>query len=266
MVEPTYGGRLLRILREERNLTQEEVYLESGVAAPKTVSHIESGRSRYPKRETIENLLKFYQANFDESQEVLKAFGYFPEHPLPDTEAIALIMAQMQPVLNAEPVPAYVVDFIARFHGYNELFLKLSGLERHDMAELEGQPLWKAEYDSSEISPDELDDNLLADARRLRRQMRVYVGEPWFESFIEECGQPFLSHWQAVGNVSKEETLPATMSGLKRINFDDAPGAKNMLHFFITEEVIDCDGRFRIIRFMPADGPTWQWVESWAQS
>ena len=134
----TVGGNLLKLLREQCGFTQEELHLRR-VIAQKTLSNIETGKTERPERETLDTLLDAYDATFNEAHEIVKSYGYLPDYPLPSADDIIAVMEQVQPMLDAAPVPAYVVDFITRLHGWNDLFFKLSGLNHDEMADPRGR-------------------------------------------------------------------------------------------------------------------------------
>lgn len=259
MERQTYGGRLLRQLRRQRGYTQDEVY-NAQVVAQKTLSKIETGDTQIPDRDTLQTLLDFYESTFNDAHEVMKAFGYLPDYSFLPTDAdVADAIGQVQPVLDVAPFPSYCTDFIARLFGYNDLFLQLSGMEYEEMAELRGVPIWQAGVDVDAPASEVLDADILADIRAIQQRMGIYVGETWFDSFIAERGEPFLSYWRAAEAIPQGEALSADLPVFRKFITDD-PDSGQPLHFFIHEEMIAHDQRFRRIDLMPADAGTWQWV------
>ena len=72
----------------------------------------------------------------------------------------------------------------------------------------------------------------------MRLRMAVYVGESWFEEFMNECGQPFLTYWQATDEVTREEAPPVTSFAarlLAPVSFS-VPDVPHPLRFFMNEE------------------------------
>lgn len=265
MVRRTYGGKLLKELREQRGWTQLEVQLKK-VIAQKTLSKIETGRTLIPDRDTLRTLLDFYNATFNEAHEIMKAFGYLPDTSFLPTEAdIAGVLEHVRPILNTAPVPVYVIDFIARLYGYSDLFLSLSGLEHEEMRAMEGIPIWQSWLESGTPSDGVLDADVLVEFRAMQQSMMIYVGEPWFDAFIEERGEPFLTYWRAAENSQEVDVSSLEFSLFRQFRFY-APGTSQPLHFYINEEMVEHDQRFRQVLMMPADAITWQWVETHRQA
>lgn len=265
MERQTYGGKLLRALRNRRGWTLLDVELKK-VTSRRTLGLVETGKTEIPKRETLETLLDFYEATFNEAHEIMKAFGYLPDTSfLPTEEDIAGVLEQVQPILNAAPFPAYCVDFIARLYGYNDLWLGLSGLEREEAAELEGVPIWQVLLESDVPSGEALDADLLHEIQAIRQRMAIYVGEPWFDSFIEERGSPFLTYWQAAEKAPQGQISQDEIPLFHPFHFE-VPGNPHMLRFFPNEDMVEHDQRFRLIYLMPGNGKSWQWVETHRQT
>ncbi len=263
----TLGGTKLRRLRKRCKLTQLTLELK-GVIAQKTLSNIESGETQRPKRETIERLLAFYDASFDEAQDILQCYGYRPaEYPLPSDRDIAAVLEQVQPILNAAPVPAYCVDYIARLLAYNAMFLQLSGYDRVKMDSLLGKPLWQSRIEHHIASDEETDPALLEEVERTQQQLNsLYLHEPWFEAFIEGCGEPFLTYWREVSRGVPEkdsgEQLSMPSSGdtdLEPVPFN-VPGIPEPLSFVFHQERLASDTRFRILYLWPTHREAGEWV------
>ena len=262
MAERTYGGRLLALMRTDRGLTHEQVSLESGMIATRTISNLETGKSAYPKRETLENILECYDPTFNEVQQALKAFGYLPEYPLPDVEAVDAIVQQVQPTLAAAPVPGYLVDFMTHIHAWNGQFVALTGLAGDELESLMGRTIWEMAYEEAYADPSNLDPKLLEEARLMRLKLAIYIGELWFEQFLEEVGEPFLTYWHAAEAQVLDESQPILLfepAHLAASTFmlENVP---HELNFYSNEQPIPSDDRFRICYLMPADTPTMEWL------
>lgn len=261
------GGKKLKRLRNRRKLSQLDVYLRGGVIAQKTLSHIETGKT-HPKRETIENLLAFYDASFDEVQDVLQAYGYRPvAYPLPVDRDIAVILEQVQPILDAAPVPAYCVDYISRLLAYNRLLLRLSGWERTKMERLKGKPLWQSRIEHRIASGEATDPALLEEVGQTRQQLHsLYLHEPWFEAFIETCGEPFLTYWrEAARGVTEQEREAKTFmpsagdAFMEPVPFN-VPGVPQSLSFMFYQERLESDSRIRLMYLWPAHREASEWL------
>lgn len=263
MTERTYGGRLLALMRTDRGLTHEQVALESGMIATRTISNLETGKSAYPKRETLENLLECYDPTFNEVQQVLKAFGYLPEYPLPSAEDVDAIVAQTLPTLGAAAIPAYLVDFMTHIHAWNGKFVALTGLVGDELNSLMGRTIWEMAYEEAEADPENLDPELLEEAGQMRLRLAIYIGEPWFEAFLKEVGEPFLTYWHAAEAIVLDENQPLTLfeTPLLQASMFTLPDVSHDLNFFAKEESIPTDDRFRLCYLMPADSPTMRWLE-----
>jgi len=263
MAERTYGGRLLALMRTDRGLTHEQVALESGMIATRTISNLETGKSAFPKRETLENLLECYDPTFNEVQQVLKAFGYLPEYPLPSGEDVDAMVEQVQPVLDVAPVPAYLVDFMTRIHAWNRKFVAVTGLVGDELYSLLGRTIWEMAYEEAEADPENLNLDLLEEAHQMRLKLAIYIEEPWFKRFLKDVGEPFLTYWHAAEALVLDEIQPMTLFEPEVLTpsifiLQDLPHG---LNFYPNEQPIPTDERFRICYLMPADTPTMVWLE-----
>lgn len=104
-------GSLLRRWRQDRNLTQLQLALDTGVSA-RHLSFVETGRSR-PGRELLLRIAERLGVPFRERNRLLLAAGHapaFPERTLEDPD-LAPVRDALERVLSShEPYPAVAVD------------------------------------------------------------------------------------------------------------------------------------------------------------
>lgn len=105
------AGRLLRLWRQRRNLSQLELSLQAAVSS-RHLSFVETGRSQ-PSRELLLHLADRLEIPLRERNVLLLAAGYAPvyrEHRLDDAELAPARLALDRFLRAHEPYPALVLD------------------------------------------------------------------------------------------------------------------------------------------------------------
>ena len=263
------GGRRLRMIRERRGVQQFDLELD-GVITQANYSRIERGKVA-PSRSKLEAVLDALQANFNERREALTAFGYLPPYPLPELHEIEVARQRCRPVLDAVPMPAYLMDFVTRLLAWNDCFAKLLGVHETSgvLAELQDIPLFKAQFDSRVRLGKHLKNieiYLLAEAQSIRDRLSPYQEERWYAGFVAQlCREPeFNRYWQATQHtVPKGEMVTEFAArALQPVRFT-VPGFDMQMHFYANLDALVGDDRFQMVYLIPADAFTLRQVERW---
>jgi len=263
------GGQKLRLLRKRCKLSQFDLELEK-IIFQSNYSKIERGEA-LPTRDRLDAILDAFNATFNERQGVLKSFGYLPPYPLPNTEEIAVTCVCCQPILDAVPMPAYLMDFLTRFLAWNRCFARLLGIHEESsvLEEMRSVPLFKSQFDSrvrlgqfmANMQP-----YLLAEAKSIRERLAPYQEEDWYEEFVEElCSEPeFNRYWHATQQNASSKAMVTKFAAraLQPVHFS-VPGFDTQLRFYANlDELVD-DDRFAIVYLIAADAFTVRHVERW---
>lgn len=262
------GGGKLHRLRETRGVSQFDFESES-VISQANYSKIERGLST-PSKEKLEAILDLLGASFNDRQDILKSFGYLPPYPLPEPHETDAIRQRCQPILDELPLPAYLVDIITRLVTWNNLFAKLAGSARDALTQLQGKPLFKAQFASRlrlRSFMEHVDDVLLEDVYSIRARLAPYREERWYQDFIAElCEEPEFQHyWDASALLEPREPAPVAFATriLHPVRFQ-LPGVDSaVLQFYSNPEYVEDDHRFQMIYLTAEDAFTLRQVERW---
>lgn len=263
------GGRELRRIRERRGIIQTELDLD-GVITQKNYSKIETGLA-FPQRETLEAILDALDASFNERQAAVTAFGYLPPYPLPEPHEVEAACQRCQPVLDAVPMPTYLMDFVTRLLTWNRCFSRLQGsLEGSGILEQwQHKPLFKVQFDSRVrlgAYLENMEVHLQAEVRGIRERLAPYREERWYAGFVAElCQEPeFNRYWQLAADSRSQEEIVTEFAArvLQPVRFK-LPGIDTELHFYANVDAVLGDDRFRIVYLIPANGFTLRQVERW---
>src|SRR5262249_875308 len=186
----TPGGNRLRALREYVGKTQLEVELDASLGIG-YLQRVESGKVKYPERDTLERILAALGAHYTKRRDSLELFGYLVDTPLPDAEEIQWAVEVCRVELQSAVFPAYLLDCAHRLLVWNSHVSKLFG------PEILQTPLgtdyisilkliFAPAYGLSAMiaNPDAF---FPAQIRALRYEMRLFRGETWYDALIEEA-------------------------------------------------------------------------------
>ncbi len=182
----TPGGNQLRALREARRKTQLEVELDAHLGIG-YLQRVESGKVRYPERDTLERILAALGAHYTERRDALELFGYVVDTPLPDEAEIAWAVNVCRSELDEAVFPVYLLDCAHRLLAWNaflpRVFGDFAGRATHPLSML--RALFDPAYGVTAriANPDVF---FPAQMRALRYQMRLFHGEAWYDALIEE--------------------------------------------------------------------------------
>lgn len=261
------GGDKLRSLREKRRLLQFDFDLD-GIITQANYSKIERGLSK-PSKEKLEAILGVMKASFNERRDILESYGYRAPYLLPEPSETEAICAECQPILDALPIPAYLVDIITRLVTWNALFEQLAG-GKDALMPLVGQPLFKAQFASHlrlREFMDGMDEVLTESVRMIYERLAPYEDERWYSEFLAElCQQSeFRHYWEAALTLGPRKPSPVAFAAriMYPVQFalPDADGAK--LQFYSNPELLQNDSRFQMIYLIPENALSLRQVERW---
>lgn len=253
----TPGGARLRSLRRAAGRTQLWVELEASLGTG-YLQRLESGRVVQPERPTIARILDALDARYSERREVMEAFGYLVQTPVPTDEEVEWAIEISHGQLDAAPFPAFVLDCAHRLISWNRYLARLFG--GRYVSELERCSFLAPWFDpespigASVAEPERL---LPALIRAARFEMRDFGDEPWYPDLLAELRKAplFSRYWSAV---EREPPVASAARALVpvRLNVPDA----GELAFHLSSERFTRDARFRLVYYFPADLATIRWA------
>jgi transcriptional regulator with XRE-family HTH domain len=191
----TPGGNRLRALREFCGKTQLDVELDASLGIG-YLQRVESGKVRYPERDTLERILAALSAHYTERRDILELFGYIVDTPVPDTAEIEWAVAACQLELTDAVFPAYLLDCVHRLLAWNSFLPRLFGVENFGAQVSMFKLLFDPAHHVTALiaNPEEF---FPAQIRILRYEMRLFRGEAWYNRFIEEMVAecPLFEHY-----------------------------------------------------------------------
>src|SRR5579871_3010026 len=122
----TPGGNRLKALRDDVGRTQLDVELDANLGIG-YLQRVESGKVRYPERDTLERILSALGAHYTERRDILELFGYVVDAPLPDQQEIAWAIDACREELDQAVFPAYLLDCGHRLLVGNRLLTAIFG-------------------------------------------------------------------------------------------------------------------------------------------
>ena len=257
----TPGGNRLRTLRDDCRRTQLDVELDASLGIG-YLQRVESGKVRYPERDTLERILAALGAHYTERAEILELFGYLVDTPLPDEREIERAVEICRAELSEAVFPAYLLDCANHLLAWNACFARLFQVERFDgrlsMVRLMFDPSYG--ITGRIANPDEF---FPAQIRALRYQMRLFRGESWYAPLIDDlyrCCPLFRLYWEQAGespSLAARPLIPFV------ITLPDGESGRDGLRFRLTSEPFAQDRRFRMIYYLPADPVTTQQCIAW---
>ena len=119
----TPGGNRLRALRDDCGRTQLDVELNASLGIG-YLQRVESGKVRYPERDTLERILAALGAHYSERAEILELFGYVVDTPLPNEAEIRRAVEICGAELRDAVFPMYLLDCANHLLAWNGCFAK----------------------------------------------------------------------------------------------------------------------------------------------
>jgi transcriptional regulator with XRE-family HTH domain len=257
----------LRALRDYCGRTQLEVELDANLGIG-YLQRVESGKVRYPERDTLERILKALSAPYTERRDILELFGYVVDTPLPDAQEIDQAVRACRQELDDAVFPAYLLDCAHRLLGWNAFFARVFGnryfAEPVSMLRL----LFNPAFGVTPLiaNPDEF---FPAQIRALRYQMRLFRGEAWYNALIADLlaeSPLFKRHWEAFATALPRDQQREQIAARALVPLRLDLPATGLLSFRLTAEPFAHDRRFRVLYYLPADAATIQQCVAWLDS
>ena len=259
----TPGGNRLRTLRDDCGRTQLDVELEAHLGIG-YLQRVESGKVRYPERDTLERILAALGAHYTERRDILELFGYLVDAPLPAEAEIGWAIDVCRAELDEAVFPAYLLDCAHHLLAWNPFVTRLFPLDRFAGRRLSmPKVLIDPAYGVTGriANPDEF---FPAQIRALRYEMRLFRGESWYDALIaalrSECSL-FERYWAASPADQRASLIAARPLVPLELHTPDGL----VLRFWLTSEPFAQDRRFRIIYYVPADSSTIQQCIAWSE-
>jgi transcriptional regulator with XRE-family HTH domain len=256
----TPGGNRLRALREFCGKTQLDVELDASLGIG-YLQRVESGKVRYPERDTLERILGALGAHYTERRDILELFGYMVDTPVPDEREIEWAIAACQSELSEAVFPVYLLDCTHRLLTWNRFVPLIFGLTDRQIARAS---MIRMVFDPTfRVTPLIANPEVFfpAQIRALRYEMRLFRGESWYDRLIAEMIDQcplFAAYW----TLDDRDSLIAARPLVPLVI--DLPDV-GVLRFRLTSEPFAQDRRFRIIYYIPADAPTIQQCVNWLE-
>jgi transcriptional regulator with XRE-family HTH domain len=236
-------GRKIYILREDRSLSQTKLEVEAGLSFG-TLSRIENG-SINPTKETLVKIAKVLELKDDE-------FVYLINHRKsnPDENEVQHIVESVRRDLNDEEVPAYLVDTRLRVWDWNEMILKIIGVDKVKAQEYKGftcmRILFLSEFNLRKRIPvTYLPKIINQQVSTYKYLIRKYRNESTTSQEIRDLlkDEEFKNAW-----VTDEsfDYLPLKNEFYLRFN-------NKLLKIDILLQQLTSDNRFFVIRYFPKD-------------
>jgi transcriptional regulator with XRE-family HTH domain len=253
----TPGGNRLRALRDDCGRTQLDVELDASLGIG-YLQRVESGKVRYPERDTLERILAALGAHYTERRDILELFGYMVDTPLPDEREIEWAVEICRDELSEAVFPAYLLDCTNHLLAWNPFFARLLGSEHFAKRPSILRLMFDPSYAITALiaNPEVF---FPAQIRALRYQMRQFRGETWYAPLIDDLNVEcplFHFYWEQVDaspSLAARPLIPLLIS-LPEVG---------LLRFRLTSEPFAQDRRFRIIYYLPADPLTMQQCVAW---
>jgi len=257
------------MLRDTYGRTQLDIELDANLGIG-YLQRVESGKVRYPERNTLERILAALNAHYTERRDILEMFGYVVDTPVPDEDEIQWAVEICQTELNDAVFPVYLLDCAHRLLTWNRFVPRLFREDKltDNRAETKRVSMLKLLFDASYrftalvANPEEF---FPAQIRALRYEMKLFHAEGWYDALITEllsqCSL-FDSYWTNSAVDPNNSSIAARPLVPLVLRLPDV----GMLRFRLTSEPFAQDRRFRIIYYIPADPATMQQCIVWLQS
>lgn len=254
-------GDRLRLLRRERGLNGDDLARWAGVSRT-TLSHLENDVSEHRSKKTIENILKALDAvkplTAVERKAFLAAFGYCDEDSLPTTADIGKAVQAWQDLFKESHQPAYLVDYAQRIHDWNDLALRLLGIEDKHLIpaditvfDLTFNPVLQRGIVL--LNAEDFMPHMIAVTKS---EFLPFLETDWCRKCLEKAwaDYPVFKHlWDSVPDSALPNVNVHAMGPLLLRDRDDP---ERQLSFQLLGTDLVQDPRFRIIQYMPLDEET----------
>lgn len=259
------GGLLLRRLREDVDRTQLWVELEAELGTG-YLQRVESGRVVQPSRPTLERILSALDAPYAARRQVMDAFGYATQVPLPSDQDLDWARNVAATELESVPFPAYVLDCRHRLVAWNDYFPRLLEIAQDDplLGRLAGKSMFSPWFEPQSVlgrmvvDPDSF---LPALVRAFRFEMHHFRAEEWHTPLIDELREEFPAFRELWERIEREP--PPAGSARPVVPARLRMPSRRIVQFRLSAERFASDDRFRFIYYFPADAETMALCDEW---
>ena len=128
-------GRKIYVLREDRALSQTKLEVEAGLSFG-TLSRIENGNIN-PTKETIIKIAQVLDLQDDEFNYLISL-----QKSSPDVKEVERVVGLMKNNFDKQVVPMYLIDNQFRIWYWNDIILKLFGIDKDTAIKYQGLTTW----------------------------------------------------------------------------------------------------------------------------
>lgn len=280
--EAVARGACLRELRERTGKSQVEVAAvvnawksnrkngtgERGGFDAAHLSRIENGKLKYPRRETLEDILTVLEVTYRERREILELYGYTVSNPLPTPAEIAWACAACAPELHDMPYPAYFVDCGQRLHTWNRYAPRLIGMQADDprlalfqqctVMDLAFNPAYRTSF-----RIDHPEENLPDPLYLMKVEFQPFLNEPWYAELINRWRHELHEFVTSAATLASTVTYKTTFCVVKPMYRDRSD--MKILKFRLLGVDFVQDPRFHLVRCIPIDVTTMRQCIAWVE-
>lgn len=255
------GGKLIRTLRKIRGLSMETVALEAGIAY-RTLSKIERGVTRQPGNRVLVRILEvldaYQKVSLPDRHDVLEAFGYKKDYPLPTEREIAWARRRWEQDYRHIWFPAYLVDVSQRILAWNRYTPHIAGMKSADplATVLDGITVFDMTFGLADrfVRIVNREAYLSALILTIKNEMRLYVEEAWYQTSLDralETYPEFRHLWESTptgreAQIGTGHHVPIVL---------DIPHT-GQVSFQLLRFPFVVDSRFWIVQWLPVDEAT----------
>ena len=257
MAKPS-GGALIRALRKARQLSIERLAMEAEISY-KTLSNLEREVTRYPTHSSLLQVLdvldRYQKVPLPDRHDVLEAFGYKKDYPLPTEREIQWAKHRWRLDYGHVWFPAYLVDMSQRMLDWNPYTPRFAGIKSTNPIThmLDGITVFDLTFGLADqfVQIVNRDKYLSALVLTIKNEMRLYMDEPWYSPAINtalDAYPEFRRLWEATPIGSEAEIgtghhVPIIL---------DVPHV-GRLTFQLLRFPFVVDSRFWVVQWLPVD-------------
>lgn len=255
MTRAENNAELLRRLRLRSGKSQLRVESEAELGSG-YLQRLELGKVRQPTAETLGRILEVLAVGYGERYQVLHAFGYAADAPLPTANECRQAEGAARPTLDAlDGTPAYVLDCAHRLVAWNQGFrallssARLPAVPRHFAGQCMVDLVFEPAHGLLRLIGNR-EEFLPYFVRVLQRKYQPYSHEPWSREQLSDLRArlPLFARYWAAAEAASAIQVSRALTPCRL----DLPG-HSPLTFRITAEPLAGDPRFRMIAYLPLD-------------
>jgi transcriptional regulator with XRE-family HTH domain len=262
MIYASFGG-LLKDFRIRKNISQREIAFSLGWSEPSRLSRIEQGKTKKPKRKTVDKLMRVLKLEPSEQGQLLLAGGY-----LPTKHEIEKIRKETKPLLDNWVYPAYLLDFSWRLLEWNRPAARAYEIVGKNAKYVrENSPCTlELVFDPSFIQNKYLKDKkekelwnkvLLGKLIRFKLLHKARTSEKWYQDLLSKMmhNKLFVSLWKKAQFMPEKQDI----ANYERKLLVDSKNTKKRFDFHIFRSPLLQDIRFEINYHIPGNIETFRY-------